>query len=81
MAPAPACPAPLLAGIGLAASRLYVRSKTKQAETDNPPHGKFVDVDGVRLHYRNGAAARRWCSCTATACMRATSNTAGWSAS
>lgn len=41
----------LFAGIGLAAAFFYVRSKTKQAERDNPPQGKFVEVDGVRLHY------------------------------
>jgi pimeloyl-ACP methyl ester carboxylesterase len=41
----------LVAGIGLAASYLYVRSKTAQTERDNPPRGKFVEVDGVRLHY------------------------------
>lgn len=41
----------LLAGAALFASFLYVRAKTRQAEIDNPPRGKFVDVDGVRLHY------------------------------
>ena len=41
----------VLAGIGLAASFFYVRARTKQAERDNPPEGKFVEVDGVRLHY------------------------------
>ena len=41
----------IVAGIGLAASYLIVRSKTAQAERDNPPRGKFVEVDGVRLHY------------------------------
>lgn len=41
----------IVAGIGLAASYLFVRSKTAQAERDNPPPGKFVEVDGVRLHY------------------------------
>jgi pimeloyl-ACP methyl ester carboxylesterase len=41
----------LLAGLGLAASFLYVRHKTKQAEQEHPPQGKFVEVDGVRLHY------------------------------
>lgn len=40
-----------MAGIGLAASYLFVRSKTAQAERDNPPRGKFIEVDGVRLHY------------------------------
>ena len=37
--------------LALAASYLVVRSKTAQAERDNPPRGKFVEVDGVRLHY------------------------------
>ncbi|RZA32363.1 MAG: alpha/beta hydrolase [Lysobacteraceae bacterium] len=41
----------VLAGVGLLASFFYVRSKTRQAERDNPPEGKFVEVDGVRLHY------------------------------
>jgi pimeloyl-ACP methyl ester carboxylesterase len=41
----------LLAGFGLAASWLVVRSKTARAEAENPPRGKFVEVDGVRLHY------------------------------
>ena len=41
----------LAAGIGLAASYFFVRSKTAQAEAENPPRGKFVEVDGVRLHY------------------------------
>ena len=40
-----------VAGIGLAASFFYVRAKTKQAEAENPPQGRFVEVDGVRLHY------------------------------
>jgi pimeloyl-ACP methyl ester carboxylesterase len=39
------------AGLGLAASFFYVRAKTKQAEAENPPQGRFVQVDGVRLHY------------------------------
>jgi pimeloyl-ACP methyl ester carboxylesterase len=41
----------LLTGLGLAASFFYVRSKTKQAEAANPPQGRFIKVDGVRLHY------------------------------
>lgn len=40
-----------LTGIGLLASYLVVRARTRQAERDNPPTGKFVTVDGVRLHY------------------------------
>lgn len=39
------------AGLGLAASFFYVRAKTRQAEAENPPQGRFVKVDGVRLHY------------------------------
>jgi pimeloyl-ACP methyl ester carboxylesterase len=42
----------VLGAAALAASFLYVRAKTRQAEEANPPDGKFVDVDGVRLHYR-----------------------------
>jgi pimeloyl-ACP methyl ester carboxylesterase len=41
----------LVAGLGLAASFLYVRAKTRQVEAENPPRGRFVKVDGVRLHY------------------------------
>ncbi|MCD2516799.1 hypothetical protein LQ564_10810 [Massilia sp. G4R7] len=40
----------VLAGIGLA-SWSYVRAKSRQAEREHPPQGKFVEVDGVRLHY------------------------------
>jgi pimeloyl-ACP methyl ester carboxylesterase len=44
--------APLLAvGAGLAAAALLVRQRTRKAERDNPPLGRFVYVDGVRLHY------------------------------
>jgi pimeloyl-ACP methyl ester carboxylesterase len=39
------------AGLGLAASFFYVRAKTRQAEAENPPQGRFVNADGVRLHY------------------------------
>lgn len=40
-----------LGALALAASYLLVRSKTAQAERENPPRGKFVEADGVRLHY------------------------------
>jgi pimeloyl-ACP methyl ester carboxylesterase len=39
------------AAAALAASALFVQLRTRRAESDNPPVGKFVDVDGVRLHY------------------------------
>ncbi len=41
----------LLAGAALASAYFYVRAKTHEAEQQNPPAGKFIDVDGVRLHY------------------------------
>jgi pimeloyl-ACP methyl ester carboxylesterase len=41
----------IAAGVGLAASFFYVRKKTQEAEAENPPRGRFLDVDGVRLHY------------------------------
>jgi pimeloyl-ACP methyl ester carboxylesterase len=41
----------IAAGLGLAASFLLVRSKTKRAEAENPPLGRFITVDGVKLHY------------------------------
>lgn len=37
--------------VGLAAAALYVRYQTKRAERENPPMGKFVEVDGIKLHY------------------------------
>ena len=41
----------LLASAALAASYLYVRQRSAQAEAQLPPSGRFLDVDGVRLHY------------------------------
>jgi pimeloyl-ACP methyl ester carboxylesterase len=41
----------IAAGLGLAASFFYVRAKTRQAEAENPPLGRFITVDGVKLHY------------------------------
>ncbi len=45
--------APLLigAGIALGAMAAFVQYRTRQVEKDNPPTGKFIEVDGVRLHY------------------------------
>ncbi len=39
------------AGIALAAAALFVVYRTRRAEQENPPEGKFIEVDGVRLHY------------------------------
>jgi pimeloyl-ACP methyl ester carboxylesterase len=41
----------LATGVALAAMGLIVKYKTKQVEQEHPPHGKFIEVDGVRLHY------------------------------
>ncbi len=35
----------------LAASYAIVRNKARQVELEHPPRGKFILVDGVRLHY------------------------------
>jgi pimeloyl-ACP methyl ester carboxylesterase len=35
----------------LAASYLAVRNRTAKAERDNLPAGRFIEVEGVRLHY------------------------------
>lgn len=35
----------------LAGSALFNRASASRAEADTPPAGKFVEVDGVRLHY------------------------------
>ena len=40
-----------IAGLGLLASWLYVRAKARRAERDHPPSGRFITVDGVKLHY------------------------------
>lgn len=40
-----------IAGLGLLASWLVVRAKSRRAERDHPPAGSFITVDGVKLHY------------------------------
>jgi pimeloyl-ACP methyl ester carboxylesterase len=37
--------------LAAAATALWVQRRARQAERDNPPAGRFVEVDGVRLHY------------------------------
>jgi pimeloyl-ACP methyl ester carboxylesterase len=41
----------LATGAVLAASALYAKLRTRQAERNNPPQGEFIDIDRVRLHY------------------------------
>jgi pimeloyl-ACP methyl ester carboxylesterase len=40
-----------LIAAGLAAAMLYVQAQQRKVEREHPPQGKFIDVDGVRLHY------------------------------
>jgi pimeloyl-ACP methyl ester carboxylesterase len=35
----------------LAATAMVNRQLAKKAQRDNPPQGRFIDIDGVRLHY------------------------------
>jgi pimeloyl-ACP methyl ester carboxylesterase len=49
--PGPAVLAGAALGIALAAAFVAVRVKTAQAERSHPPAGKFIEIDGVRLHY------------------------------
>lgn len=41
-----------VAAAALAVTALLVRRSAKAAEREHPPAGQFVEVDGVRLHYR-----------------------------
>jgi pimeloyl-ACP methyl ester carboxylesterase len=41
----------IAAVVGLAASALLIRAKTRAVENEYAPIGQFIDVDGVRLHY------------------------------
>jgi pimeloyl-ACP methyl ester carboxylesterase len=41
----------LVTAAALALATLFVRQQARRAERDNPPTGRFVDVQGVRLHY------------------------------
>ena len=45
--------APVLLGsaAALGAAALYTNKMTRDAERKHPPVGRFLDVDGVRLHY------------------------------
>lgn len=44
--------AALLGVAGLAASFLYVQSRQRSVERQHPAQGRFIEVDGVRVHYR-----------------------------
>ena len=58
------------AAVGVAAlaiSALVNRRLAKDAERRNPPKGRFLEIDGVRLHYVERARASRSSCCTAMA--------------
>lgn len=40
-----------LAAAGLAGAGLFVHSRVRAASRAHPPHGRFMQIDGVRLHY------------------------------
>src|SRR3954452_15624671 len=44
-------PALLGSAAALGAAALYTNKMTRDAEGETPPIGRFLDVDGVRLHY------------------------------
>lgn len=41
----------ILAAAASAANALWIRHRARRAERGNPPVGRFIEVDGVRLHY------------------------------
>jgi len=41
----------LLSAAAVAALAAYRYAEAKRAERETPPHGRFVEADGVRLHY------------------------------
>jgi hypothetical protein len=47
----------------LAAMALYNVFRARSLERAHPPSGRFVNVNGVRLHYLERGAGPRWCSC------------------
>ena len=44
-------PAVLGTAAALGAAALYTNKMTRDAERETPPIGRFLEVDGVRLHY------------------------------
>ena len=39
------------AAASMVATAIWVESRARRAERDNPPEGEFIDIDGVDLHY------------------------------
>lgn len=49
--PSAARTAGVLLAAAAAATAVWVRERARQAEHDHPPQGRFIHIDGVRLHY------------------------------
>ncbi len=47
-----------IAGAVVASSAIYVQYSSRRAERDNPPMGKFLTVQGTRLHYQDTGGKR-----------------------
>ena len=49
----------IAATAGLLAAAAFVnRRLADKAQRDNPPQGRFIDIDGVRLHYVERGSGR-----------------------
>lgn len=48
---APSHAAGVVLAAAAAATAVWVRERARQAEHDHPPDGRFIHIDGVRLHY------------------------------
>ena len=49
--PAPRAAIAAAVTLGAAACAIWVELRSRRAEREHPPAGRFVEVDGVRLHY------------------------------
>lgn len=47
----PAHAAGVVLAASAAATAVWVRERARQAEREHPPEGRFIHIDGVRLHY------------------------------
>jgi pimeloyl-ACP methyl ester carboxylesterase len=41
----------LAGALALGSAALFVQWRARKAEAENPPRGRFIEIDGVRLHY------------------------------
>src|SRR5205085_2296722 len=50
-----------------AVTALAVARRAQRAEQENPAAGRFIDIDGVHLHYVERGQGPLWCFCMAMA--------------